>query len=191
VSKSMGIRFSCPNGHRLNVKEFLAGKRGICPQCGARFVIPLNDQTAPAMTSFAGAAENIDVLNSSEPGAQSVIIAVADSPSAQSIEPPPVTLQPVDQSQETSSVGGARPIIVTSAPNPSRPATGYELRRQRNRRNQITLAIVLLVAVAILAVVLLVVLQSGAQQPAAPSEKNAKASSPAGIPQPVSVSRVT
>ena len=36
----MGIRFRCPSGHRLNVKEFLAGKRGICPKCGAKFQIP-------------------------------------------------------------------------------------------------------------------------------------------------------
>lgn len=43
----MGIRFSCPNGHRLNVKAFLAGRRGICPFCGAKFTIP-SQSTAPA-----------------------------------------------------------------------------------------------------------------------------------------------
>jgi len=37
----MGIRFECPNGHRLNVKAFLAGKRGICPDCDARFLVPM------------------------------------------------------------------------------------------------------------------------------------------------------
>lgn len=37
----MGIKFRCPNGHKLNVKAFLGGKRGICPKCGARFEIPL------------------------------------------------------------------------------------------------------------------------------------------------------
>ena len=37
----MGIRFFCPNGHKLNVKSFLAGKRGKCPECDARFLIPL------------------------------------------------------------------------------------------------------------------------------------------------------
>lgn len=36
----MGIRFSCPNGHKLNVKSFQAGKRGICPYCGAKFTVP-------------------------------------------------------------------------------------------------------------------------------------------------------
>jgi hypothetical protein len=36
----MGIRLACPNGHKLHVKEFLAGKRGVCPECGATVVIP-------------------------------------------------------------------------------------------------------------------------------------------------------
>lgn len=38
---SMGIKFLCPNGHKLNVKTFLAGKKGVCPECRERFVIPL------------------------------------------------------------------------------------------------------------------------------------------------------
>ncbi len=36
----MGIRFYCPNGHKLNVKVFQAGRKGICPYCGSKFVIP-------------------------------------------------------------------------------------------------------------------------------------------------------
>ena len=36
----MGIRFYCPNGHKLNVKEKLAGKRGICPHCQVKLLIP-------------------------------------------------------------------------------------------------------------------------------------------------------
>jgi hypothetical protein len=37
----MGIRFFCPNGHKLHVKAFQAGKRGICPHCGVSMDIPL------------------------------------------------------------------------------------------------------------------------------------------------------
>ena len=37
----MGIRFFCPQGHKLNVKSFLAGKTGVCPHCDARVKIPL------------------------------------------------------------------------------------------------------------------------------------------------------
>ncbi|MFZ5832065.1 MAG: GYF domain-containing protein [Planctomycetota bacterium] len=36
----MGIRFYCPNGHKLHVKDFQAGKRGVCPHCGAKIQIP-------------------------------------------------------------------------------------------------------------------------------------------------------
>jgi hypothetical protein len=36
----MGIKFRCPNGHKLNVKSFLAGKKGVCPKCGTRMRIP-------------------------------------------------------------------------------------------------------------------------------------------------------
>lgn len=36
----MGIKFHCPNGHKLNVKAFLAGKKGVCPKCGTKMRIP-------------------------------------------------------------------------------------------------------------------------------------------------------
>jgi hypothetical protein len=47
----MGIRFFCPNGHKLNVKEFQAGRRGICPFCGARIQIP-TQSTRPSSKSI-------------------------------------------------------------------------------------------------------------------------------------------
>ncbi|OHB66014.1 MAG: hypothetical protein A2V70_13245 [Planctomycetes bacterium RBG_13_63_9] len=37
----MGIRFYCPSGHKLNVKEYQAGMKGICPVCGTRVQIPV------------------------------------------------------------------------------------------------------------------------------------------------------
>lgn len=36
----MGVRFQCPSGHKLHVKAELAGRRGVCPECGAKFVVP-------------------------------------------------------------------------------------------------------------------------------------------------------
>lgn len=51
----MGIRFTCHVcTKRLNVKAFLAGKRGICPHCGAKVEIPWEtqpDETAAAPTA--------------------------------------------------------------------------------------------------------------------------------------------
>jgi hypothetical protein len=36
----MGIVAYCPSGHRIKVKDSLAGKKGHCPTCGAKFRIP-------------------------------------------------------------------------------------------------------------------------------------------------------
>lgn len=41
----MGIVAFCPRGHRVKVKDSLAGRRGICPRCGERFRIP--EQSTP------------------------------------------------------------------------------------------------------------------------------------------------
>jgi len=40
----MGIKFHCPNGHKLNVKAFLAGKKGVCPKCGTKVRIPATSE---------------------------------------------------------------------------------------------------------------------------------------------------
>ena len=40
----MGIRFACHVcAKQLNIKEELAGKRGICPACSSKFRIPKQD----------------------------------------------------------------------------------------------------------------------------------------------------
>ena len=53
----MGIRFFCPNGHRLHVKAFLAGKKGRCPECGERLLIPeTSDPAAKRRSSKAKTA---------------------------------------------------------------------------------------------------------------------------------------
>jgi hypothetical protein len=44
----MGIKFHCPNGHKLNVKSFLAGKKGVCPKCGTKVRIPLTSEAGLA-----------------------------------------------------------------------------------------------------------------------------------------------
>lgn len=49
----MGIVSFCPQGHRVKVKDVLAGKKGICPTCGARFRIP---QAPPPVAATPAAA---------------------------------------------------------------------------------------------------------------------------------------
>jgi len=41
------IVFLCPNGHKLNAPPSLQGRAGQCPHCGAKFRIPLLDESAP------------------------------------------------------------------------------------------------------------------------------------------------
>lgn len=54
----MGIRFTCPNGHKLNVKSHLAGKRGFCPECGAKVLIPL-ESTRPSAKQAKGTPSGV------------------------------------------------------------------------------------------------------------------------------------
>ncbi len=56
-STSMGIEAYCPNGHRIKVKDSLAGKKGVCPTCGMKFRIPseTGQQEASPSKPVAGA----------------------------------------------------------------------------------------------------------------------------------------
>ena len=52
----MGIRFRCQAcSNKVNVKDFLAGKRGICPKCGSKFTIP--EQSDPEFLAAADEGE--------------------------------------------------------------------------------------------------------------------------------------
>lgn len=64
----MGIRFLCPNGHKLNVKTELAGKRASCPECGTKLVIPAagangDSVVAAAAPATSGAAAAVAVAS--------------------------------------------------------------------------------------------------------------------------------
>ena len=53
----MGIKFNCQTcGKKLNVKGFLAGKRGICPHCGSKISIPGEGGAAASQLPEAGSA---------------------------------------------------------------------------------------------------------------------------------------
>jgi hypothetical protein len=83
----MGIRLHCPNGHKVHVKSFLAGRRGVCPHCGAKFDIP--KAGADVSTDDAGADE-IAVVPSVESPAESPSpksMAAGDIPAAGSASP--------------------------------------------------------------------------------------------------------
>jgi hypothetical protein len=98
----MGVRFECPAGHKLHVKAELAGKRGICPECGAKFIVP----------SFSGqrVAEDNGAPPPSQGGARGGIPDASTShqygsatPGSSTTTPPPVPGAPPPPSVEPTA----------------------------------------------------------------------------------------
>ena len=57
----MGIVAFCPNGHRINVKDSFAGRKGLCPTCGAKFRIPASGSGSPGPESALPTARLLDL----------------------------------------------------------------------------------------------------------------------------------
>src|SRR5262245_21532760 len=91
----MGIKFHCPQGHRLNVKAFLAGKKGICPKCGTKVRIPLVSEPALADSEI----EETDASHSE-----------AKSNGAGKVAAPAVAVEPAAPLAAQSGDGGHDPI---------------------------------------------------------------------------------
>jgi hypothetical protein len=184
----MGIRFSCPNGHKLNVKEHLAGKRGVCPACGAKFEIPAAGQSAPSadqLPSTAAAPAQGEMPRADASNSASIVIAITDAPppSAPVVAPaaPVLPTAPVLPSVNVKAPPPSPTIVppAATAPMPEKqlpetefdppPAavSKYAAHRRRSRRLQTTIAIALLVAVVVLGVVLIWVLSRGPRGPEA------------------------
>jgi len=181
----MGIRFLCPNGHKLNVKRFLAGKRAICPQCGAKVVVPDSSETPgdelpPAAKTVANPFAGAPGLGSQSPldsASPSVIIAVAPSEVA---APPVVSSTTATGPPPLPNVGGlpesvfVAPSTVTDVVDPVTSSEMQKnLRRDNTRRNQMAMAVILLIVVIVLAVVLIWVLNRDGSAPT--SEEPTKA----------------
>lgn len=78
----MGIRFYCPNGHKVNVKEFQAGLKGICPVCGSKMDIPLKS-TRPSSREEKAAARGNASAEAASPGEEAASQEVVqESPAA-------------------------------------------------------------------------------------------------------------
>src|SRR5262245_22611632 len=97
----MGIKFHCPNGHKLNVKSFLAGKKGVCPKCGTKVRIPVTSEASladseveetdtsqhPAKSNGSGAVAAARLaapaISAAPAGSNSTQVAEADDPIAE------------------------------------------------------------------------------------------------------------
>lgn len=96
----MGIKFHCPNGHKLNVKAFLAGKRGMCPKCGTKVRIPLESE--PGLDSDLEEEDSAVDPSSNGSGAATAVRApagpaVSTSPMTAIAAPSTTTLDPIDE----------------------------------------------------------------------------------------------
>jgi hypothetical protein len=103
----MGIKFLCPNGHKLNVKSFLGGKKAICPKCGVRVIVPSPDQ-AVAVDDQEPAAEAISSDPLPEPKVSQPKTAVSTTaavPLPEALQAPP--LDPIGEAP--SAVWYVRP----------------------------------------------------------------------------------
>ena len=103
----MGIRFFCPNGHKLNVKSFQAGRKGFCPYCGVKVEIPFQSTSAPS--KGAGAT----------PSAESPKGASAPLPALEPFDPMPLLNTPSPLPKPSfQPLGGANPVVGAS-PTPA------------------------------------------------------------------------
>ncbi len=115
----MGIRFRCPNGHKLHVKAFQGGKRGICPQCGVKLTIPLESDPELVQDSKQPGEGDPSVSRpSASPDAVQSELPVAESsrnpspPAKESLAPqassgadPPLSLERIEPSGGESVTG--------------------------------------------------------------------------------------
>jgi hypothetical protein len=89
----MGIKFHCPNGHKLNVKAFLAGKKGICPKCGTKMLIPTVSEAGLADSEGDSDVEETDPSQAAAKsnGSGAAAAAVATTPSAPAVSAAPAS----------------------------------------------------------------------------------------------------
>ncbi|NIL97390.1 MAG: DUF4339 domain-containing protein [Planctomycetales bacterium] len=147
----MGIRFYCPQGHKLNVKSFLAGKTGYCPHCNARVEIPLEStrQSSRIGKASPGSAhkEPLDDVPLAEvvtlprperdlPVARLVLPPTADGPQAaatQTPSPAAAATQPAASQPATGQPVAAQPVAgqpVAGQPVVAQPAAGQPVAAQ-------------------------------------------------------------
>lgn len=83
------IVFLCPNGHELSAPVSRAGKKGKCPDCGAKFIVPtqemLTEAAAPKEEPVSASDSKISDFRSDDTGEE--IELTIEEPSAESASP--------------------------------------------------------------------------------------------------------
>jgi hypothetical protein len=100
----MGIRFSCHScGKPLNIKKELAGRRGVCPECRARFRIPTSDTafSSPIETAVGSLVAGTEGQRSSakedvQQGSKGTSADAVAQPTSEREQPSPVEAPEID-----------------------------------------------------------------------------------------------
>ena len=161
----MGVRFECPAGHKLHVKAHLAGQRGICPECGVRFIVPTFSggrvDEASGSGSFTPTPGGLDLPDSSFDFDEESVLDLPELPSA-----------------PRNGKAQLAPTVALT------PAAALRLKRRKaNQRLTVILAFLALVLLVVLVVVM--TRPKGDAAPAeetpiaAPADAGGAASSPA------------
>ncbi|HZZ29525.1 MAG TPA: DUF4339 domain-containing protein [Pirellulales bacterium] len=101
----MGIKFYCPNGHKVHVKSFLAGKKGLCPKCGVRIDIPLESVKRDRTKAAAIASSATDVAD--------------DEDDAEEEEITTIPSEPAVVSRQTPALSSPNGSMITASPKPN------------------------------------------------------------------------
>jgi hypothetical protein len=122
----MGIKFHCPQGHKLNVKAFLAGKRGVCPKCGAKLRIPTASE--PGLDGDgADDAEESDAAHSAAARDNGSGV-LAEASAAKQVAAPAVATSPAAHAIDAAAEGGAASSQAVGDPIAERPSAFWYVR---------------------------------------------------------------
>ena len=119
----MGIRFACNLcDHSLNIKRELAGKLGVCPQCGGRIRIPLEDALRSQPLTAQPTTNGSTILQNSRSSTQSATTSLEGSATLDALESDnPMPASPLDEP-------GAQWYVRPPAGGQYGPASGEVLR---------------------------------------------------------------
>jgi hypothetical protein len=128
----MGIRLVCPQGHKLHVKAFLAGKRAICPHCGEKVLVPLANEAgasgSPAgrASDFAAVPETtIDLADVPTKGLATAGLSAGSSKAAPAVVPGATSTVSQGASARTSKAAApALASAIPAVPPPVPPPAG-------------------------------------------------------------------
>lgn len=124
----MGIKFLCHHCENpMHVKDFLAGKRGKCPQCSGSIRIPGNGEeySLPILADAKSVESPTDEIAASQPVSQPVAASAQpkNTPTKSATNEPQTTTIPGSVTKQSAAV----PEVISEAPNAAwyvRPPSG-------------------------------------------------------------------